>query len=141
MNAAAQRKKVFDVEEANRHLPLVRAIVEDIVKLFRDVHDRRERLNRVRQVHGKSARDENSLYGEELEQVERDLEKDITRLDGYVEELHELGAVLKDPVTGLVDFRTQIDGREAYLCWKLGEEEIAYWHKLDARFPGSAVVA
>ncbi len=136
MNAAAQRKKFFNVEEANRHLPLVRAIVEDIVKLFRDVHERRERLNRVRQVHGKSARDETSLYGEELEQIERDLDMDIARLDGYVAELHELGALLKDPVAGLVDFPTFIDGREAYLCWKLGEEEIAYWHTLDGGFQG-----
>ena len=50
MNTTADRpKKHFTVEEANRRLPLVRAIVEDIVGLFHEVHDRKERLLKIRQ--------------------------------------------------------------------------------------------
>ena len=92
MNAAAQKKKkYFTVEEANLMLPLVRVIAEDIVALFRDVHERRERLSRVRQLPGASSRDEHSVYNEELLQVEADLDKDITRLEGFVDELQNLG--------------------------------------------------
>ena len=135
MNAATD-KKFFTVEEANQTLPLVRAIVGDIVRLYRDVHDRRERLAKVRQLPGGSQRDEQNLYSEELKQVEQELEKDIDRLNEFGAELRGLGVELKDPVTGLVDFRTLIDGREAYLCWKLGEDEITHWHELQAGFPG-----
>ncbi|MEX2285778.1 MAG: DUF2203 domain-containing protein [Planctomycetaceae bacterium] len=137
MNAeTGDQKRYFTLEEANRRLPLVRAIVEDIVTLFRDVHDRRQRLLRIRQSSGKAGHSENNLYEEEVEQVERDLDKDIARLDGYVRELHDLGAELKDYATGLVDFLTRIDGKDAYLCWRRGEEEIGYWHELDAGVQG-----
>jgi hypothetical protein len=135
MNATAQ-KKYFTVEEANQMLPLVRAIVEDIVVLFRDVHDRRERLSRVRQLPGASSRDEKSVYNEELLQIEEDLDKDITKLEGYVDELQKLGVELKDFVSGLVDFPSKMDGREVYLCWRLGEDEVGHWHELDAGFQG-----
>jgi len=135
MNSAAE-KKFFEVNEANQRLPLVRAIVEDIVQLAREVHERRERLARVRQLPGSPARDDESLHGEELRQVEDDLNKDVDRINEFVQELQELGAELKDPLTGLVDFPAMIDGREVYLCWKLGEAEIEYWHELDAGFQG-----
>jgi hypothetical protein len=43
---------------------------------------------------------------------------------------------VKDPATGLIDFRSLRGGREVYLCWRLGEGEIAWWHELDAGFQG-----
>lgn len=135
MNTTAE-KKYFTVAEANRTLPLVRAIVDDIVQLYRDVDERRERLSRIRQLPGAKGHDDKSLHGEELRQVEEEIEKDIERVKEFSEELNGLGAELKDPLTGLVDFRTLIDGREAYLCWKLGEDQIVFWHELDAGFQG-----
>jgi hypothetical protein len=131
---AASSKQFFTVEEANRRLPLVRAIVEDIVQLYRDVHQRRQRLSEFRQA--PADRGDPSLHDEEVDQMQHELERDIERLEGFVEELQELGVELKDPVAGLIDFRTLIDGREAYLCWRLGEEEVAFWHELDAGFAG-----
>ena len=130
------KRKFYTVEEANQTLPLVRVIVSDIVTLYRDVHERRERLTRIRQIPGADNRDEENVYSEELGAIEKEQEKDILRLESYVEELKELGVVLKDPIVGLIDFWTVIDGREAYLCWKLDEEEIGYWHELDAGFQG-----
>jgi hypothetical protein len=135
MSAASENKRYFSVEEANARLPLVRAILQDIVKLYEEVHERRERLARIRQIRGSQHADE-SPYADELRQAEIELDKDIARLEAFAAELHELGAELKDPVIGLVDFLTQIDGRDAYLCWKLGEEEIQYWHDLNSGFRG-----
>jgi hypothetical protein len=133
---AAEKKQYFTAAEANQRLPLVRVIVQDIVGLYKDVHERRERLNRISQSPGASKRDEETLYSEELRQTEEDLDKDIVRLDVFVDELRELGCELKDFHTGLIDFLTLVDGREAYLCWKLGEDDIAFWHELDAGFQG-----
>jgi hypothetical protein len=53
-----------------------------------------------------------------------------------VNAIHELGGVVKDPDAGLVDFPAQVDGTEAFLCWRLGEDEIAFWHGIDEGFPG-----
>jgi len=131
-----QPKKYYTLEEANRTLPLVKAIVKDIVNLYGDVHDRRERLAKVRQLPGNETRDEESFYSEELEDIEKEIDKDIDRLKEFADELHHLGVELKDPIVGLIDFRCLMDGREVYLCWKLEEDEIAYWHELDSGFQG-----
>jgi hypothetical protein len=58
------------------------------------------------------------------------------RMQELVQELHELGIELKDFFMGLVDFPCWRDGREVYLCWKLGEPEVAHWHETDAGFAG-----
>jgi hypothetical protein len=133
MNTTAA-KKYFTLAEANAMLPLVRAIVDDIVTLYNDVQERRERLAKVRQAHGH--RRDDDTYDEEVQQIEDEIEKDYDRLNEFGDELRRLGVELKDPVSGLVDFLTQIDGREAYLCWKLGEGEITFWHELNAGFSG-----
>jgi len=55
------------------------------------------------------------------------------RLLGAIE---ESGIVLRDIDRGLVDFPAMIDGREVYLCWELGEDEVAYWHDLESGYRG-----
>jgi hypothetical protein len=123
----------FTVEQANAMLPLVRAVAKDLSDLSRDVIERRERLAHLQAGRSKQSTD---LYGEELSQIEEELEKDGNRLREYVEELKRLGVEPKNGPEGLVDFPTLIDGREAYLCWKLGEPEVLYWHELEAGFAG-----
>ena len=56
--------------------------------------------------------------------------------NAFATELVELGIELKDPNIGLIDFPTLVDGREAYLCWKLGEPEVGFWHELAAGVQG-----
>jgi hypothetical protein len=126
-------KKHFTAAEANATLPLVRAIIRDIMALALDLRDRQERLARLR------AKDRGVLgpaYQEELLQVEEGLERDQERMQQYEEELRDLGVELKDYFTGLVDFPCRMNGREVYLCWRAGEPEVAYWHELDAGFAG-----
>ena len=48
----------------------------------------------------------------------------------------DAGRVLRDIDRGLVDFPAIVDGREAYLCWQLDEEEVAFWHDLESGFGG-----
>ena len=105
-------RKYFTVEEANRTLPLVSAIVRDIVDLYNDVHERRERLARVRHRPGSSQSGESTPYSEELEQIERELDTDIGRLKSFTDELQRLGVELKDPVSGLIDYYSKMDGRD-----------------------------
>jgi hypothetical protein len=131
----AETSRTFTLEEANQRLPLVRAIVQDIVNLFRDVSERRDRLATMRTRHGEAASEE-SLYSEENAQIEDELRCDEERLRNYIEELVELGIEFKDPVKGLVDFPSRVDGRIVHLCWMLGESEIRFWHELEDGFAG-----
>ncbi len=126
-------RKYFTLEQANAMLPLVRAIVKDLSELSRDVIDRRERLAHL--LAGRNG-DSSDIYREELVQIEEELEKDGQRLREYVEELQRLGIEPKNGPEGLVDFPALIDGREVYLCWKLGEPEVLFWHELEAGFAG-----
>jgi len=134
--AALETKKYFTIEEANNALPLVRAIVTDIVSKYAEVSERKARLDQIRQSRQSTGRGPHDLYREELVQVEEELDREITRLQEFIEELEELGVELKDISRGLIDFRSMMDGREVYLCWLLGEEEVGHWHELDAGFAG-----
>ncbi len=62
------------------------------------------------------------------------------RLKAAVEEIQELGCVIKDLDIGLVDFPTLFRGEEVYLCWKLGEPGIAFWHGTSEGFAGRKAI-
>jgi len=57
-------------------------------------------------------------------------------LRGGVAEFAERGIVLRDLDRGLIDFPALRDGDEVYLCWIDGEEDIGFWHELDAGYAG-----
>lgn len=132
MNAQVPRQQApFTVAGANRTLPLVRVIVADIVALYKDVSERRERLQSLQKRRARKPTRSDDPYVEEVAAIESDLEKDADRLQDFVEELSKLGVELSDPSDGVVDFPTVMDGTPAFLCWKLGEPEVAYWHRSD----------
>ncbi len=123
--------KTFTIEEANAALPLVRAIVTDLVHLSQEVTERRERVSFLL---NNRERNENDPYWQELAAVEASLETDAARLREYVDELRQLGIEPKSAVDGVVDFPAKLDGRDVYLCWKLGEAEVLHWHELKGGF-------
>jgi hypothetical protein len=139
MNSSKTRQKpsaqpkFFTPDEANATLPLVRAIVSDLVVLSRDLAERRQRVSLLLAGKGKTARDP---YHEELVQTQKDMDRDILRLKEYVEELKALGVEPKSGTEGLVDFPAILDGRPVLLCWKLDEPRVGFWHDLEAGFAG-----
>ena len=129
----ARTRKYFTVTEANAILPLLRSILRDVTELARDLRDRQERLARVQPPARGSLGD---AYKEELQQIQAAFERDQERMRENETELKTLGIELKDYYTGLVDFPCRMDGRDVYLCWRLGEPEVAHWHEIDAGFAG-----
>jgi hypothetical protein len=134
----ARRKKYFTAAEANATLPLLRSILRDVTELAADLKERHDRLSRVEVPAGAKVGD---AYQEEVREMQAEFERDRERMQEYVEELHRLGGVLKDPYTGLVDFPSVVDDHEVFLCWRLGEPEVAHWHELDAGFAGRQKLA
>jgi hypothetical protein len=62
--------------------------------------------------------------------------KALERISDSVEAIQEMGVLVKDLDVGLCDFPYLLDGRVVYLCWKLGEPEIRYWHEVEDGFNG-----
>jgi hypothetical protein len=133
-NSSATKPKTFTLEQANACLPLVRAIVDDMVELSQQVVQRRQRLDML--FDGRRRGRTMEPYQAELELVEQELEEDTQRVREYIDELLALGVEPKSAVEGLVDFPCLMDGRLVYLCWRRGERDIQYWHELDAGFQG-----
>lgn len=119
---ASRAKRRFTLDEANRALPLVRRIVTDIVAAHADAAAAQSLIARL------PAKDQKPAHA--------DLARHIERLEDYVDELTEVGCDLKDYTVGLVDFTGRHEGADVCLCWKLGEDRVAYWHEQDAGFAG-----
>jgi hypothetical protein len=122
---ARPRRKTFSVQEANCALPLVRRIVTDVVEQYGQL----QRLARRRERRGSRA-------GEDLIELEDKIHNTRDRLRELVDELAGIGVELKDLEAGLLDFPAKVDGRDIYLCWKLGESAVGYWHDCSAGFAG-----
>jgi hypothetical protein len=122
--------RAFTVEEANRTLPLVRRIVDDVVRQHRLW---REKILELDLVASSTRADESRQRAEQLEREAQDLAREI---DGYQQELAELGILLKDRRIGLVDFPSEMSGKKVLLCWRLGEPEVRFWHDEAAGYAG-----
>ena len=123
-------QKVFTAESANRTLPLVRRIVEDLVRQYGLWQQRLKDAEIAAATTG-------AAQLAQAAQLQREVQSPAAEIAGYVEELASLGAEAKAPLDGgLVDFPGEIDGRAVYLCWRLGEPSIQHWHEIDAGFAG-----
>jgi hypothetical protein len=123
--------RLFNLDSANRSLPLVRRVVDDIVREYRELmklRDAREELSAA------------EAAGPKLDAMRAAAEQHVARLNALQEELREVGCELKDWKTGLVDFPAIHDGRQVWLCWKLGEERVSHWHELHEGFSGRKLV-
>lgn len=121
-DAAVLDKKYFSVDEANRALPYLVRIVDDVMETY-------GRIVELRQEIESPATPTNEVAG-----LEREYEQRMDRLSELVDELHLLGVELKDFERGLIDFPAMHDGREVLLCWQHGEEKVEHWHEADAGF-------
>ena len=119
-------RKYFTPDEANRTLPLVRRIVEDIVAAYGQW---KEALGRYELA----AAAQQGSEGESAQAVAlRERVDEVARtINAYISELEQVGCVLKGFDDGLVDFRGRLDDRDVWLCWKLGEAAVGHWHEMD----------
>jgi hypothetical protein len=69
-------------------------------------------------------------------QKAKELDAIVEELMHRIGELEDLGVVLRDVESGLVDFPAERFGERVYLCWKYGEADVLYWHKQDEGFGG-----
>ncbi|MBI4584772.1 MAG: DUF2203 domain-containing protein [Planctomycetes bacterium] len=121
-----QPQKLFTLAEANKTLPLVRRVIKDIVHTHQQICDLytqyRKNLSEGRQC--------------QAEDLELEIQGLLESRDEYVKELEQIGCEFKDAQLGLVDFPAQMGHRHVYLCWRMDEPEVRFWHELQEGYAG-----
>ena len=116
--------KYFTVEEANDLLPELEPLMADLI-------DRRARIVRSRnEIDDLISDNVSDVGGREASDLVLEfmaIERQIIKIRGY-------GCLLKDLNAGLIDFLSEQDGREVYLCWRIGEPKIEFFHELHTGF-------
>lgn len=120
------KARYFTLQEAQATLPQVKKLMEQVQSARREIL--RLRPDALPAIEQAALNGGNKLLGE--------LAMHAMRLEEGVRGIMALGAVIKDIDAGLVDFVGLRNGREIFLCWQYGEEEIGYWHELNAGFAG-----
>jgi len=126
---------VLTLEAANALVPRLRELMDAQTARRKDIEERIDGLTRLL---GKTpgAIQPDPDDSPEVSDLKADI---ISRLEGYQAAwtaLDEMGGVLKDPRTGLIDFYGQVDGKLVWLCWRYGEDAIAHYHQLNEGFSG-----
>ena len=128
--------KMLTPEEANALLPRVRLTLKSL-REQRSVVLRTQAQIEIEEMTGTDPNQQLSPAAQAaITKLMEAFHYQTRQFEDKLEDLFQLGAHLKDLDTGLVDFRGQIDGRDVFYCWKLGEPSVLYWHEIDAGFVG-----
>ncbi len=118
--------RLFTVEEANDLLPKLKEILADVV-VHRDAL--REKAPHMEPILRSAATNGGGRVGSEYG-------VEAYRLYLAIERIQELGVLIKDLDMGLLDFPHERDGHVVFLCWHPPEERVAFWHEIEAGYPG-----
>ena len=121
-----QVERSFNLNEANSLLPLLRNRIGRIVKIHR-------RLREIQAAHRRSF-DEARMRGNAP--VHPAYFLGLERMQAALQRVTAMGCHVKDLETGLIDFPATLEGRTVFLCWRLGENQVRYWHEMDSGYAG-----
>jgi hypothetical protein len=118
--------KFFTVQQANEVVTIIRPLMHQLLEMRASIQEKQpEAWPALEKAAGNGGNKVASKVALEFEKMET-----------LVKAIQGTGALLKDLNSGLVDFLSLRDGREVYLCWRYGEEQIQYWHEIEAGFSG-----
>jgi len=124
----------FTLREVESLLPEIEKAIREAVSLKSQMDDVESKLQSITQrviMMGGILVDREAVYAQRLLH-----DRNAERLKTTVESLQESGCIIKDLDIGLIDFPTLFRDREVYLCWKMGEHGIQFWHGVDEGFAG-----
>ena len=121
--------KLFTLDEANALLPRLREILEELRRNVAALEETEADATRaVWKLRSNGHNPSDEAFAQQ-----RAARESVSRL---ISRVNELGCELKDPRSGLIDFPSLRDGRTVYLCWKLDEPAVAFWHPIETGFAG-----
>lgn len=126
--------RLFTVSEAQRLVPQLRGLVASLLHLQREKAGAERELTNISQrimfTGGLLPRRDRLFEWKTLR------ERAQQQIHGTIEQIKQLGCEVKDVEEGLVDFPTLYRGQRVYLCWRLGEQSIMFWHSIAEGFAG-----
>jgi hypothetical protein len=125
--------RLFTREEAETLLPDLTRRVLEMQRCKREIERLRDELSATV---SRSTGNGHVKDAPEVERQRRAAEGFVDEMNQHLAEIRALGVELKDIDQGLLDFPANRGGRVVYLCWKLGEESIGWWHEVDTGFAG-----
>ncbi len=140
--------RFFDLDDANTALPELRTILETL-------RDERSQLIELRDEFARQAAretvghgpvpadhpDDTSPEAEERRRLRLRMQGVIDQMQAGVARIDDLGVTLREIETGLIDFPALVSGRQVWLCWRLGEGDVEWWHELADGFGGRRALA
>ena len=125
--------RYFTLEEATALLPQIRPLLEEIV----DLRSRLERAERdLVALHWKARTNGHVGHEGSFTAGQSTRAELLAEINVRMARIQALGVELKDPAVGLIDFPSLREGRVVYLCWRLGEPGIGWWHDVQTGFAG-----
>lgn len=125
--------RLFTRDEADELLAEVRPLAEQLVERKRSL-DEAEAARAA--LLGRIAGNGGDLTPSDVTDAIEGVRRAAAEIGRLVDELHELGVQVKDLDVGLLDFPSEREGEVVLLCWRVGEDEIGYWHGVDEGFAG-----
>jgi hypothetical protein len=120
--------RFYGIDEANERLGDLRPLLEQLRSDRSAVAEAQRELVKARTSDGSAEHAEDLARREaEIREVVRRMEQEVLRIDGW-------GITLRDISSGLVDFPALANGRPIWLCWRLGEDAVEWWHEANAGF-------
>ncbi len=129
--------RYYDIDEANAALP-------DVERILLGLRDQREELIRLRdRVLEAQASSGSAPAGtaSDTRTLRLRMQFLIDQMQAGVAQLVEQDVTLREIEAGLIDFPALASGRQIWLCWRLGEGPIEYWHEMDDGFAGRRPLA
>ncbi len=126
-------QRIFTPKEANDALTELRPLVEEMVAAKRALDKAQEGAE---EVNARISGNGGGLPPAQLAEVQDLVSRRATTLARALEQIQALGVVVKDLDSGLVDFPSVRDGEDVLLCWQLGEDEVAFWHRYEDGYAG-----
>ena len=131
-----QPPKLLTVEEANRLLEQAMPLVQRLQRLHVSILQTNQQLDDDVQKLSVGNGYPIQELRERIEKLTAAQMKLLEEFQAALQQLETLGCVLKDVSTGLIDFYSLRDGEVVCLCWRVGEERIGFWHRLEDGFAG-----
>ncbi|MBF6592780.1 MAG: DUF2203 domain-containing protein [Ktedonobacterales bacterium] len=129
--------RYFTPQTAEALLPRIEPLLRQIQAVRRELAAREARAAEARaKVMGNG-----HAHGEALAELRREMAALAQAITARIADINALGVLVKDLDTGLVDFPALRAGQEVYLCWRLGEVGIGWWHEIEAGFAGRRPIA
>jgi hypothetical protein len=128
--------RFYTIDAANERLPDVGGLLERLRDQRAELVELRDRAADRLKAHAGGIGDSPAEADPELRAIRLRMQGLIDQMQAAVIRLDEWDVVLRDIKTGLIDFPALVSGRQVWLCWRLGEGPIEWWHELDAGFGG-----